>query len=58
MVFVTCVRLRTHFKKLRKLNLKNIYLFGLWKNATHTFSIYEKTLIIEFLCSFFTYGID
>ena len=52
MTFVTCVRPGTHPKNFEKLNLKQKSFFvGLWKNASHTIYMNEKTLIIDVSCT-------
>ena len=37
-----CVRLRTQPKTFENLKCRKIKIFGLWKNASHTISIYDK----------------
>ena len=56
--FVTCVRLQTQPKSVRKINseTKNIFLVY-EENTYHTISIYEKMFILEISYNFCTYGI-
>ena len=52
MVFVTSAWSRTYCKNFEKSDFMKIFFFGIWSKASHTVSIYEKSLIIDLSSNF------